>query len=182
MQLGVAGFENYLLAKDFSAVILSDNENSKQMLRNNLQVESFGSYTAALHLHQSGKITDEQFMHVLFQLIDAGYVHIPSPPSVVWNALEMAGYNNRKPFTTAALGILILKAEYLPVLLDALLYQLYTSYQTVINRSSLMRTVMKALSSHTDILWIKTMLLHTIEENNNYPIFYKNTMRDLLNE
>ena len=78
---------------------------------------------------------------------------------ILWNAFDLAGFQIRKPFTTAIKGLNIMVPEMISAVISAFFKKLYLEVGLVSTREQVVFAVLGEMFRHPQFSYLKEMLI-----------------------
>lgn len=179
--LGDCFYDSILLAKEHNGIVVSDDDTFKNILTSEHAIHSFSIYQLAQWLGSNKKIPAETFEKFSFQLIAANNIFIPVTADQLWSAFDLAGFQLRKPFTTAVKGLIILIPKFSADVLATFLRKLYLEAGLTLTREQTILFVMGEISKRSDFPVVKNLLLKHIEKQFRYLPNFQDEVLGLIN-
>jgi tetratricopeptide (TPR) repeat protein len=178
--MGESSFDTMLLAEEYKGAVLSDDDNFNNFLRTGKTPLPFSSYGIAHWLLSKGKLTQAVFDEFRTVLIHANYIYIPVSADILWQSYDASAFQLKKPFTTAAKGLIIMLPEPCSKQLAAFLKKLYLSNFLVSTREQVVLYLSEVVSSRADYIILKSILVKDINEDFRLLSIFRKEVLELL--
>ena len=170
--LGTCFYDCLLLAEEHNAVVISDDDNFKNLLRSSNRQAPFSTYQLVHYIAGQGKITHEQFDLFRLQIILSNYIFVPVSAEQLWQCFDASGFKLTKPFIVAVKGLIVMKPEFSSLRLAQFLKKLYLEAGLAISRNQTILYILNDVSNRNDFEEFKRMLVLAVEnEFSLLPIF-----------
>jgi hypothetical protein len=170
--LGNCFYDCILLAEEYNAAVVSDDDNFKNMLRSGKSPAPFSTYHLVQYLAGYNKITHAAFDLFRLHLIESNYIFVPVSTEDLWQCFDKSGFKLIKPFTVALKGLLVMKPEFASLKLAQFLKKIYLESGLAISRDQIILFMLNDVSLRHDFESFKKFLLHQVE--NEFRLLQKN--------
>jgi tetratricopeptide (TPR) repeat protein len=178
--MGACFHDTLLLAQEYQAAVLSDDDNFKQLLRNEGSPLPFSTYQLLQYLAINGKITPDQFELLSLKLVFANYICIPLSGELLWKAFDASGFKMARPFTVAVKGYLIMQLGPTAQFLTYFLKKLYLESGLATTREQTVMYIFNEIATRKDFDQLKKLMIQRIQIEFTYLPTCKDDILELL--
>lgn len=179
--LGDCFYDTILLAEEHEGIVISDDDNFKNLLRNGVTPIPFSVYQFVQYLRSKEKIDAPFFDNLRLRLIRSNYIFIPVTGDQLWECYDNSGFQLVKPFTVAVKGLLVMRTEFSALHLAHFLKRLYLQSGLVTTREQTILFILNEISSRPDFDRLKQMLVLVIGREFRVLPNFKDDILQLLN-
>ncbi len=158
-------YDSGLLAKELNATVISDDDTFKNVLRSEYQISSYSTIQLAIWEAQKEHISNDFLEQLLVNCILGNYIFLPLNSGILWKVFDIAGFQIRKPFTTAIIGLNIMVPQMLTSVISSFFKKLYLETGLTLTREQTVLAVLSQVSQRPDFLQIKKMLLINLQRD-----------------
>jgi hypothetical protein len=178
--LGDCYFDTMLLAEEYQASVLSDDDNFKNLLRTGKTPQPFSTYELSHWFLEKGKMTTDDFDHFRLSLIQANYIFIPATAEILWQCFDANGLKLSRPFTTAVKGLIIMVPQACAQQTTVFLKRLYLANILATTREQILMYVFREVATRNDYLSVKKLLILAINKEFNLLPHFRTNILELL--
>jgi transcription elongation GreA/GreB family factor len=176
--LGDCFYDSILLAKELGATVVSDDDIFKNLLRSEHGIISFSTFQLAIWEAQHERLSNESFEKLVLQTVLANYIFIPINAEVLWKTFDHAGFQLRKPFTTAVKGLNILVPGMLCAVISVFTKKLFLESGLTLTREQTLLCIFGEIAKRPDFGELKKMLITFLREDLKFmPTVLDNTLQ-----
>ena len=179
--LGHCFYDTILLAEEYEGIVVSDDDNFKNLLRNGMTPLPFSVYQFMQYLRSKEKIDAAFFDDLRLKLIRSNYIFIPVTGDQLWECFDNSGFKLGKPFNTAVKGLLVVNSDFCALHLAHFLKKLYLQSGLATTREQTILLILNEISARSDFDRLKQMLILAIGREFRMLPNFKDDILQLLN-
>ncbi|MEI9911761.1 MAG: hypothetical protein WDO71_20195 [Bacteroidota bacterium] len=179
--LGDCFYDTILLAEEHEGIVVSDDDNFKNLLRNGVTPLPFSVYQFMQYLRSKEKIDAPFFDNLRLKLIRSNYIFIPVTGDQLWECFDNSGFQLGKPFTVAVKGLLVMRTEFSALHVAHFLKRLYLQSGLATTREQTILFILNEISARQDFDRLKQMLILVIGREFRMLPNFKDDILQLLN-